>query len=117
MNRIEIPRPQVELNDYLRVTAQVPPSLPQVISGYLTHMELPAVRPGVACRIISTLLPPPVPETTSLVLDIEVWSEMTLLTDSPGFNDEVRRIFAELRSAKNTVFEACITDESRRLFL
>jgi uncharacterized protein (TIGR04255 family) len=117
VNKIDIPLSAIELEDYLLTTATVPPELPQFISGYLLHMQLPMVRPGIACKIISTIIPPPSPEVSSLILDIDVWHEGTLDPRSGEFDGEVHSWLDELRRAKNDVFEACITDNTRRLFL
>lgn len=117
VNRIDIPLPNVELTEYLLTTAQVPPDLPQLISGYLLHIVLPNVSPGVPCQIISTLLPPSAPDTTSLILDIDVWANPSLDPNADDFDQGVRTCLGELRRAKNNVFEACITDKTRRLFL
>jgi uncharacterized protein (TIGR04255 family) len=117
VNRIDIPLPSVELTEYLLTTAEVPPELPQLISGYFMQMQLPQVREGVQCNVISTLLAPASPATTSLMLDIDVRCAPHLKLSEDAFERSLQRWLAEIRQAKNDVFEACITDKTRRLFL
>lgn len=117
VNRIDVPHTSIELSEYVTVSAPVPPGLPQVISGYLVTMNVPEVRPGVDCTVISTLVPPESQGTTSIVVDIDVWASPVVRPDSDSFDAAVRDVLTELRRAKNSVFEACITDNARRLFL
>ncbi len=117
INLINIPRESVELKDYFRAFAEVPAELPQVLAAYLVQMQVPEIRPGIACTIITTGLPPEVPETTSAILDIDVWCEPDLDSSTSTFDQDLSHWLSELRRAKNDVFEACITDATRRLFL
>lgn len=117
VNRIDIPGSSVELKDYFRTTAEVSPDLPQAISGLLLQIQLPEVRPGIGCNIIATLTTPAEPETVSAILDIDVFCTPDIDPSLLTFDKDVRGWLSRLRWAKNDVFEACITDQTRRLFL
>lgn len=115
VNKIDIPHPSVELKDYFRTTAELSPDLPQVIGGMFMQVQLPAVMDGVGANITTAVTAPPAPGITSVVLDIDAYSEPALRVPAAGFNEQLDALLARLREAKNAVFEACITDATRRV--
>lgn len=115
INRIEVPEPQIELKDYLRTYPELSPDLPQALAGFFmqTLVPLPAYEAFVN---ITSALQKQNPESISVILDLDCFRETPeLMVSSHDFDEEVRGALASLRSAKNAVFEACITDEVRRL--
>ncbi|OBK65866.1 hypothetical protein A5653_02860 [Mycobacterium colombiense] len=113
VNRIVIQNPQVEINDYLRTTVDISPYLPQAIERYFAQISFPIAAFGVKAIVTTALDNPRVPDTTALILDIDVSHELDLDPTSDSFDNELTAEFDTLRNAKNYVFEACITDATR----
>ena len=53
------------------------------------------------------------PGRTAVILDIDLWRDQ----DVPQSDAELWTLFEALRNRKDDVFEACITDETRKEFL
>jgi uncharacterized protein (TIGR04255 family) len=61
----------------------------------------------------SIVAPPPLIDHISFLLDIDVFRSEQI----PGREDELWTVIDEARAIKNTIFERCITDETRKLFV
>lgn len=112
INRIDIPLPLNDFGDYLRTVPQVSPDLPQGLSGYFMQLLMPLEDIKSDAVVIETIIEPESPNTVSIVLDIDIFRTV----DLPSEEDDIWALIKQLRSAKNKVFEACITDKSRELF-
>ncbi|MCV2392973.1 TIGR04255 family protein [Actinotalea sp. M2MS4P-6] len=109
INIIRVPKPQVEIGDYLRISIDVPPYLPQSVASHFLQVEIP-FGDGTTSRIVSSLVDSGEPGKQALLLDIGVQQRLH------GHGDEVlRESLDRLRVVKNYVFEACITDATRGL--
>jgi uncharacterized protein (TIGR04255 family) len=113
VNKIDIDRASVEIKDYLRTTVDISPYLPQALLGYFMQVDIPLPRHEAVARVVSTLVSPKDPEGTSLILDIDTWRDVTLDLTTGDVRDSLLGYLDVLRSAKNYVFEACITDATR----
>jgi uncharacterized protein (TIGR04255 family) len=115
INKIDVPSPQIEIKDYLRMSADVPAYLPQGIAGYFVQVQIPLSHYDCSATITTTLVPPPNDDSTSLLLDIDTWQMVEIsLTDDVEAEGVAARL-ATMRKAKNYVFESCITDATRGL--
>lgn len=114
INQIDIPRPSIEIRDYLRTTADVSNYLPQAIAGYFVQVVVPLATYECMSQITSATLPGE-PDSTRLVLDIDTWADVALSVGSSSFSESISEILARLHDAKNYVFEASITDATRGL--
>lgn len=112
INRIDIPSPVADLKDYLRTSPEVSPDLPQALSAYFMNLTFPVAEAQCEVRITQTIVAPEVPNIIPVLLDIDSYRTLDLPSDS----DDLWPIFEQLRHIKNNVFEACITDNSRKLF-
>jgi len=112
VNRIDIPLPLNSFSDYLRTAPHLSPDLPQGLSGYFMQLMLPLPDIKGDGIIIQTIIEPSRPDVVSVVLDIDVFRTLEL----PQGDSELWELLEQLRHEKNRVFEACITDEARRLF-
>ena len=112
VNRIDIPLPLKSFGDYLRTAPQLSPDLPEGLSGYFMQLMIPLT--NIKCNgiINQTLIEPAKTDVVSVVLDIDIFRT----EDLPGDEAQLWELLEQLRQAKNTVFEACITDQARRLF-
>ncbi len=115
INRIDVPGIQVEFKDYLRTSVDVSPYLPQSVSGLFMQIEVPLPHHDASVGITSAMLPPAKPKHVSLLLDIDAKSQIDLSVAHSSFDKDLRSKLDTLRDAKNYVFEACITDATRRL--
>lgn len=116
INRINVPAASIEISDYLRTNLQISALLPQTLNSFLLQAVVPLDRFSSMSRITSTLVPPDQPSGTSIILDIEVWRDLTLdLAGDKNHDTEINEALADLRRAKNYVFEASITDATRSL--
>lgn len=112
INRIDVPSPGIDLKQYFRTSPEISPDLPQELSGYFMQLTLPQPDLGGAVLINQAIIPPPKPDMVSVVLDIDLFSEQNV----PQSEEAIWDFFERLHVRKNEVFEACITDQTRRLF-
>jgi uncharacterized protein (TIGR04255 family) len=111
INRFDLPGTQVEMKDYFRTTPEISPDLPQFMNGFFMRVAIPQDDLKGLLLINQTVVQPAKPEVTSVVLDIDLFRE----TDVPSAEQSIWAFFEELRNRKDEVFEACITENARRL--
>jgi uncharacterized protein (TIGR04255 family) len=111
INRVDIPAPIVEMKDYFRTMPVVSPDLPQVLAGFFMQLQIRHEDLLIDMLINQTIVPPPQPNTVSVVLDIDLFRS----TDVPGGEEAIWAFFEEMHACKNAAFEACITDRTREL--
>ncbi len=112
INRIDIPGKQVELKDYFQTLPEISPALPQTLSGFFLQLRLPQPDLHGQVLINQTITPPAVKGAISVVLDIDLFRD----NDVPQDETALWEVFERLRTRKNEIFEACITNQSRELF-
>ena len=114
INRIDIPlkdENKIDLEDYLTFYPKVPELSNSPMFEYLIQVTQPIDNLWTA-TITSTLLPSPLINNISLLLDIDVFR-----TENIPLNDEdLWAMIAEARIIKNTVFQSCITHKAMELF-
>ncbi|GAB3790349.1 TIGR04255 family protein [Nocardioides ungokensis] len=119
VNRIPMRKVSIEIKDYLRTSVELSPYLPQAVNALFMQVEMPLNRYQANATITSAMDTSPNPETgqpaVALILDIDTKAELNRVTDDPEFDAALRAIVGRLRTAKNYVFEACITDATRGL--
>ena len=112
VNRIDIPFPSIDLKEFFRTWPEISPDLPQELSSYFMQLCLPQSDLNGQVWINQTILPPPSPDVVSVVLDIDLFTDRNV----PNSEESIWEFFERLHVRKNEVFEACITDKTRRLF-
>ena len=120
INRIDIPDelPTVQLEDYLRTYPAVSADMPNkgLIHNFFMQVQLWQLDLGCLLIVNETLVPPPDFETPlSIQLDFDLFREKF---EEPWPADEdvaVWEFLEQLHDRKNEVFEASITDATRRL--
>jgi len=112
INRIDIPLPFDDLNQYLRTFPEVSPDLPQALSGLFMQLTIP--QPDIDCVTLlnEALIEPAHPDIASIILDIDLFRQNSV----PQDDAELWKFFEILHARKNAVFEACVTDKARELF-
>jgi uncharacterized protein (TIGR04255 family) len=117
INRIDVPSaPPVQLEDYLRTYPEVSADMPSRALFANFFMQVQLWQDDLECLLIvnETLVPPPNDETTSIQLDLDLFRELV----EPWAADEDAAAWdflEQLHDRKNEVFEASITDATRRL--
>ncbi|VUX47991.1 conserved hypothetical protein [Candidatus Defluviicoccus seviourii] len=116
INRIDIPfddRPAILIADYLTLYPHIPASSIKPMLGYMMEVGGPVASPNWTATIRSArVMPPPIPNHMSLLLDIDVFRTEEI----PLRDDCLWDLINTARDIKNGIFESCITDHSRRLF-
>ncbi len=118
INRIDIPSvPTAKLEDYLRTYPEVSADMPSKAFFANFFMQVQLWQNDLQCLLIvnETPVPPPNDETTSIQLDLDLFREL----EEPWAVDEDAAVWdflEQLHDRKNEVFEASITDATRRLF-
>lgn len=115
INRLDIPSSSgavLEMRDYMRIMTAVPSLGQGAIISQSSHVIMPLPDPSALCVINFGTVPSPLVAHLSLLLDIEVFQDK----DLPVTGKALWARLDELRDLKNTVFEACITDATRRTF-
>lgn len=111
INRLDIPLPIKDFKDYLRTIPEISPDMSQGLSGYFMQLQLPQPDLEAMLHLNQTLIPPPSPNLVSVVLDFDLFCKDNV----PSEDKDIWKKFEILRKRKNEVFEACITNKTRRL--
>jgi len=112
INRIDIPESKIEMKDYFRTAPEISPDLPQQLAGFFMQLKLPQPDLQAQALINQTIAEPLRSELVSVILDIDVFRSVAV----PQDEDSIWEFFEQLHVRKNLLFEACITDKTRRLF-
>lgn len=112
INRLDLPLPVGDLKDYLRTVPEVSPALPQHLAGYFTQLKIPLEDIKSLLVVNQAIIEPARPGVVSIVLDNDIFR----VDELPADEESLWGFFEVLRTRKNTVFEACITDKARDLF-
>lgn len=118
INRINIPLPLNDFSEYFRTFPEVSRDLPQALSGYFMQLKMPLEHAECVAIINQAVLEnstshEPVPENiVAILLDIDLFRTANL----PSEDDGIWVLLDALAEEKNQVFEASITDKTRKLF-
>jgi uncharacterized protein (TIGR04255 family) len=112
INKINVPAENFKLPTYFRTYPELSSELPQELHGFFLQLQAPLPRLDAQININQAIVTPDSDEVVSIVLDIDLASAL-----SKSYQEEdIWNRFSELHDEKNRIFEACITDETRRLF-
>ena len=113
-NRIDVPVDEDSLcryEDYLSVNLQLPNLLdPQ--DGYQWKIEKHFKGRGMSATVISGIVPSELPKTMAFLLDVDVY----VINDLPSDRERIADTLRRMRTLKNEIFEACVTDKAREIF-
>ncbi len=118
INRIDIPaadeHTEIKMDDYFRFVVQRP-NIPGfgAMNGYAATTEIPMLDQPIKLVLNTSPTVSPLIKTISFLLDLDVSVDDHL----PRSEQALWNTVEALRSIKNSVFEACITDKTRVLFL
>lgn len=113
INRIDIPAARgeaVKIPDYLRVYPEA--RAVKRLQSYAMQMSGPLEEDSCRLVINSSLVPSPLVDHISVVLDIDISRE----GDAPQRDDEIWALIDRIRVHKNQIFEESVTEKARGLF-
>jgi uncharacterized protein (TIGR04255 family) len=111
INRLRVPGP-ADLREYLTSPPALPPPIPQALREFLTRTVVDDRARGISAIIIQALEPSLDPAMLSLLFDTDAFREVAL----PPGDASIPAIFGDLRSLKNTIFFASITERAAEMY-
>ena len=113
INRIEVPFPFRDFNEYILTNPQIAPKLPQSVSSFFMRLEVPNDDIPAIAIIIQTMEKPTKDKKLPLILDIDVIREFEYNKKNIS---KIWKDFEELHDFKNDIFFNSITDKTKELF-
>jgi uncharacterized protein (TIGR04255 family) len=110
INRVEIPQPRVEIEEYFHIFPKIP--MPQDMSAFLMRVEVPLTAANGLLVITMGSTPSGQPECSAFILELgfsTVQAESLALESSSAW---IEGAHMQIENA----FEACITDKARVVF-
>lgn len=116
INRIVLPDGDTRLDQYLRTRPEISPDMPTTTSGFFLTLDIPIPQYGCTARVMQTILQADegTSDRAAVMLDIDVFAGIALA--GGAMQEQLDELFHRLRATKNLVFEASITEATRRLF-
>lgn len=112
INRFDLPSSgSLDFADYFETIPRIPKSLDTGLAGLFMQLVLPQPDLGAMAIINQAMAQPPNSETSSLILDIDLFIENVVPQDEGTLWDK----FRELRTRKNKIFEDCLKDTAREV--
>lgn len=109
INKLTLPGPHIDFDQYLNYVPIVPKALPQVLTGFFSRIVVPDEK--AQCTAIITQFFQPSPSEVAVVLDIDVFREKVFADDQ-----EAWETIGHLRDFKNLIFFDNITEETVKLY-
>lgn len=111
INRIEIPFPFNDFQDFVINMPPIPACLPQTFSNFFMQIQVPS-KDKFRNVVITETIEPIEHSILPFILDIDVFQELNI----ENSKENLSLNFAEMRGIKNEIFENCITEKTRKLF-
>lgn len=113
INRIDIPvtGSRIEYEDFLNIYPKLPSGF-DLIEAYAVQISKDLDDIGCHLKINTAAVPSPILGFSSFVVDIDISKE----TSVPQSDNDIYKLLGQIRTKKNDVFEACVSDRSRGLF-
>lgn len=112
INRFDLPSAgRLDFADYFETIPRIPKALDTGLAGFFMQLVLPQPDLGATAIINQAMAQPPNSETSSLILDIDLFIENGIPDDEETLWDK----FRELRTRKNKIFEDCLKDTAREV--
>lgn len=112
INRLEIPQPQIKIEDYILAIPNIPEPVPQIFATWLQRVEVPFIDANGLMIIQSGLLKQDDPNSVVFVLDLDF---VTLNVRKIHLDNTIEWVTQAHDEIEKT-FEACITDKTRAFF-
>lgn len=112
INKIEIPFPVKDFDEYITIAPKIPTGLPQAYLSFFVQLEVPFDDVNGRMARITETIEAEVDSKLPLIIDVDVFQ----IGNLDNTTENIRANFIELRKAKNSIFESCITDKTREMF-
>jgi uncharacterized protein (TIGR04255 family) len=112
INQIDVPFSQIDLEEYLAEPPRIPRDLPQMFDHFFVRQVISFPDLEAKAIIIMSTAPAPNALTTSLYLDIDVLTEVSIKGDSV----KVWQILDRFREVKNKIFQSSLRPKTEELF-
>lgn len=112
INRIELPLPVGDLEDFFITRPEIPASVSRTVAGFLMRVVIPSDEFGVV-GIVTQASEPATNESVSVLFDIEVFKEHGIDPLSADIWTEIDR----LRDFKNRIFFDSVTERALERYL
>jgi uncharacterized protein (TIGR04255 family) len=115
INRLDIPSAvtdRIEPATYLRTFPAYPGLDPIAFDEFGTQVIFKVQDIQARARVATAGVPSPLIDHKSLLLDIDIFC----VDDLPNRPESIYELLEKLHTAKNIVFETCVTDTARELF-
>ena len=106
INHMNLPSPGVKLDDYIVTSPRLPPSVPQILSSFVTRVVLEYPERKMKANVVQTLEIGVKTSAPSLLFDIDVYRSGDLEVSPTA----LKPIFDDLRHYKNEIFFGSLTD-------
>lgn len=112
INRLDIPGGNIDLEDWLNVGLNIPGDFGSVLNEFGARVVVP-MADNLTTALAFQSVPSPLIDHSSVILDIDVSIDRSI----PLSDEDVWKLIEKMRTAKNSVFESCITQRMRDLFI
>jgi uncharacterized protein (TIGR04255 family) len=112
INHLNLPRPGVELDDYIVTAPRVPPSVPQLLSSFITRLVLEHPKGRMKANVTEALEVGVETAAHSLLFDIDVFRIDQLEINSAA----IAGALGGLREYKNDIFFGSLTEQFVEVF-
>lgn len=112
VNRLNLPMPFSDFNEYILTTPEVAPGIPSDLAQFFMQLSIP--QPGGEIAVVTSAMPPLQLDQTfvTIIFDIDVFVEETLLLDPETIWEKCE----SLRQVRNDIFFNSLTDKAKELF-
>lgn len=112
INKLAINGPVSMLPKYVNLRIQTPDGIPAFPDRFFAQLHIDGARWAEGCRVlVNAGAVPQVDAKLEVLLDFDIFVETT----KPAGSFEIWEILDKLSVAKDDLFEACITDDTREL--
>lgn len=112
INRIDIPEPKIDTDEYVTISFNGPRDDRGIIEEFQMRVVKPSEREGLRYALVLATMASPLPKHSSILLDIDVFTREPI----PATGEKFMHMLGEMRSEKNDIFQKCITEKTIELF-
>lgn len=113
INRIELPMPFADFQEYILTVPEIASGIPQGLAGFFMRLVIPNEKINATAIVIETIeqMKPDI-KKLPLVFDLDVFKSVLIAPDT----EKIWAILNQLREYKNQIFDKSLTDKTRGLF-
>lgn len=111
INQLDIPASSIVLKDYFNTVPEIAEGIPQLVNQYFMQLVIPMEQIQAQAILNQAIVPPAIPDTTSLMFDIELFRTQEV----PEEENAIWEVFDLLREGKNLIFDASLTARAKEL--